>query len=276
MEIGIHFNYSERGPGKVIHNLLNGLDSLGVSYVINSEGEKNIILQNCPRLNKDLTNCYLGPNICTLPIDNNRVMSYHSYEKLIVPSDWVKTLYSKWVPEDKILVWPVGIDTEKFLDKYNTVKQYDFLIYFKRRNLRDLNLVVDYLKSLGKSYVVIKYGEYEENYFLECIRKSKFGIVIDNCESQGIAIQEMLSSNLPLLVWDVSFWTDRGDEFKCKSTSVPYWGDSCGEKIYHFDEFEGKITDFFLGRYSPRKFILENLGIEQKTAEILNKIKIHS
>ena len=258
----------ERGPGKVVSNLLMGLNLLNVNYVNNLDGDINIILQNCNRLTGDLTNCYLGPNISTLPIDNRYLMNYDSYKKIIVPSEWVKKLYTRWIPPEKIIVWPVGIDTERFADKTNYDKEYDFLIYFKKRNFSELNLIINYLDSIKKRYVLIEYGKYSEKYFIDCIEKSEYGIVIDNCESQGIAILEMMSSNLPLLVWDVREWLDRGEIHKCDATSIPFWDERCGEIFYSLDEFEISINKILNKNYSPRKYILEKLTLI-KSYEIL-------
>jgi len=255
VEIGIYFNYRERGPGKVVDNLIKCLDILNIKYRINTDGDKNIILQNCGRLNSDLSNCILGPNICTLPIDNNVVMNYDKYESLLVPSQWVKNLYIRWIPESKIKIWPVGIDTNLFSDKSSFEKKYDFLIYFKRRGIDELNFVIEQMNIMNKKYIIIEYGKYKEFDFIDAIEKSKYGIVIDNCESQGIAIQEMMSCNLPLLVWDVKYWIDRGYENKCDATSIPYWDSSCGEFFYDKIEFDEKIKSLMIGYYNSTEYI---------------------
>lgn len=269
MEIGVYFDYKKNGPGKVVDNLLKGFDLLEVNYKINSDGDKNIILQNCNRLSGDLSNCLLGPNICTLPIDNQYVMNYNSYESLLVPSEWVKKLYMKWIPENKIKVWPVGIDTEKFSDKSNFEKKYDFLIYFKRRDILELRQVISYLIENNLKYVILEYGNYTEDYFLELMSNCKYGFVIDNCESQGIAIQEMMSCNLPLLVWDVKNWNDRGEEFTCDATTIPYFDQRCGFKFYDLNNI---FPDFFKGNYQSRIFILENLSLLKSSESLLHII----
>lgn len=266
--IGLHFKYSKRGPGKVISNLIKGFDDIGVEYILNIDGDKNIILQDCDRLNGDVSGCLVGPNVCTLPIDNSIIMS-QNYDKLLVPSDWVKKLYSKWVPEEKIHVWGVGIDTNKFKDSSKNKKEYDFLIYFKRRGIDELNHIINFLKDNNYTYFVIEYGKYIESEFIDIISKSKRGIVIDNCESQGIAIEEMMSCNLPLIVWDVTHWVDRGEQYKCEATSIPYWDSRCGEFFYDINNMLDKFNLFMSNRYNPREYILENLTTEKQSKKIL-------
>lgn len=267
--IGLYYNYTNNGPGKVISNLKKGLDNNG--YIINDniDGDFNIILQNCSRLNDDLTDCIIGPNICTLPIDNKKVMDLNYY-KIIVPSKWVMDLYSKWIPVDKIKIWSVGIDTDLFSDKSNFNKKYDFLIYFKRRSINELNYIINLIQKQNKNFVVVEYGKYNQNNFIQLISESKMGIVIDNCESQGIAIQEMMSCNLPLLVWDVDIWLDRGHEYQCPSTSIPYWDEKCGEFFYDLKDFEFKLNLIENGDYSPRNFILKNFNIKEQSKKLID------
>ena len=271
MKIGIYFDYVERGPGKLISNLIKSFEENKIEYLLNDEGDKNIILQSCNRLNGDLSNCIIGPNICTLPIDNSIVINHDRYNKIIVPSEWVKNLYSRWLPLDKIEIWPVGIDTELFKD-YSLEKEYDFLIYYKRRDIQDLNFIINFLTERNFKFIIIKYGEYDETHFINSISKSRFGIVIDNCESQGIAVQEMMSCNLPLLVWDVKEWCDRGDKYKCDATSIPFWDKRCGEIFYSFDKFEMNLDKIINGNYSPREYILENLSISESYKKIIDLV----
>lgn len=266
IEIGLYFNYREKGPGKVVGNLIQGLDLLGIKYKLNSDGDINLILQNCDRLSGNLSNCFLGPNICTLPIENEHVMNYSAYNKLLVPSEWVKNLYERWIPEEKIEIWPVGIDTEKFTDKSKYEKQYDFLVYFKRRSKQELHSVLSKLKENNLTYKVLEYGNYVESKFIDLISKSKYGFVVDNCESQGIAIQEMMSCNLPLVVLDSKEWIDKGDQFKCEATSVPYWdSERCGVVIDHIDDFNLSFID---RKYDSRDFITENLSLNSSIIKL--------
>jgi len=176
----------------------------------------------------------------------------------------------RWIPKNKIKIWPVGIDTDIFLDKSQSEKEYDFLIYFKRRSVDELNFVIEQLNIMNKNYIIIEYGKYNESQFIDAISKSKYGIVIDSCESQGIAIQEMMSCNLPLLVWNIEHWEDRGIEHKCNATSIPYWNSSCGEFFFNFNHIREKFNLLINNSYNTRDYILKNLTINISTERIIN------
>jgi hypothetical protein len=273
--INIFYTYQSNGPGKVVKNLKKGLDIIGHKYSENNNvlnnNDFNIFLQIHPLIKTSaIKNSIIGPNVCVLPIDNAIVLN-QEYKKIIVPSEWIKNKYKKWISEDKIEIWSVGIDTDFFSDKSKKDKEFDCLIYFKRRDESELKFIECFLKEKKQTYKIIRYGNYNELDFIDIISKSKYGIVIDSCESQGIAIQEMMSCNLPLLVWDVKFWNDRGEENKFEATSIPLFNEQCGLFFYEKEELKNKWNDFMLNLnfYNPRNYILENLTLEKKTKELI-------
>ena len=239
---------------------------------INRE-DKVISLQWHPLVSSVIPeNLLIGPNVCTLPIDNEFIMS-KKYKKVVVPSDWVKNKYKRWIPEEKIFVWPVGIDTDYFDDKSTIEKTIDCLIYYKRRSLEDLTFVTKMLKQYNQTFDIIEYGSYSETDFISKVSKSKYVFMLDNCESQGIAIQEIMSMNVPMFVWDVKYWADRGEEFKTEASSIPYWDERCGEIIYNKEELNNNFNFFRekLANYKPRCYILENLILSKQASEIIKE-----
>lgn len=269
------YSYNQNGPGKVIKNLKLGLNDLGISYFENPGDLKDndyvISLQNHTLTNRaNPNNLLIGPNVCTLPIDDQFIMSLN-YKKCIVPSQLVLENYSKWIPLEKLFSWPVGIDTNYFSDRSDLEKSFDCLIYFKRRGEEELEFVKSLLGKYNQSYNVIRYGNYNENEFLNLISRSKYCFVIDNTESQGIAIQEMMSCNLPLFVWDLAMWADRGPEYSCKATSIPYWDERCGSFQIEKNLIENSFIEFLenFSSFRPRDYILENLTLKDQAYKIL-------
>jgi hypothetical protein len=114
------------------------------------------------------------------------------------------------------------------------------------------------------------------------LKEAKYGIWVGCSESQGFALEETLSCNVPLFVWSVSSLTQeyRQNYPDISATTIPYWDERCGEYIHNMGEIEEKFTIFLQkvenGRYKPREFVLENLSIdvcERKMIELINDIK---
>lgn len=277
--ISFFYEQENRGPGKVVENLRKGLAQLKLDFEENpsviKEGNEVLCLQYNKILEtSDLKNFVIGPNICNLPFDNSIVMQ-QNYKKIITPCKWVFDLYSRWLNAEKIVMWPVGIDTNLFSDKSNIKKNIDCLIYYKRRSSEELNFAINLLNKHNQSYVIVEYGNYKELDFLKSMANCKYSFVLDGTESQGIAIEEIMSCNLPLFVWDVEFWADRGESFKIEATSVPYWSEICGIKEVKKENIEDKFVFFLknIENYHPRNYILEELNLKKQASEIYQILK---
>jgi hypothetical protein len=128
-------------------------------------------------------------------------------------------------------------------------------------------------------YKIFNYQRrYSEQEYLEYLQHAKFGIWVDGHESQGFALEEALSCNVPLLVWSVrSMNQEYGQNHPdIPATTIPYWDERCGEFFYDMSDFKEKCDTFFsnLEKYRPREFVLENLSIpvcEKKFTQLLNK-----
>jgi len=271
MTLGVFHSFYAMGPGKVVDYLILGLNHLNINYKINELGDINLFLQGHKLIevdNVNISQLFLGPNIADLPIFNNLLMQTDKYVKSIVPCEWVKNAHAKWIPENKIEIWNSGIDFNKYNNQKSSI-EYDFLVYYKRRDIVDLNLVLDFLNKKNLKYKLLEYNHYNDTDFRDTISKSKYGFIIDGTETQGIAIQEMMSCNLPLLVWDIKEWHDRGPAHICPATSVPYFDETCGEVFYDIKDIEVAFEKLVKGSYQPREYILKNCNYITQTKKIL-------
>lgn len=197
-------------------------------------------------------------------------------------SDWVIQIWNKspLCANLKLIALPFGVDTELFVDKTPILNRQHVMVYFKHRDPKDLLIIENFLKQRYVSYTVFSYdNKYRETDYIHCLQQSKYCIWIDAHESQGFALQEALSCNVPLLVWNV---TSMNQEYGSKysnlaATTTSYWNDTCGEVFYDIAQFEPVYTKFInkLEQYKPREFIVENLSIdvcENRLIDVVNKI----
>lgn len=184
-------------------------------------------------------------------------------------SEWVICIWEKSLICNnlKLVALPFGVDTQRF-NKIKDIKERDkIIVYFKHRNPKDLIFICQFLKFNNLEYKIFSYDErYNEDEYIYYLHNSKFGIWIDAHESQGFALQECLSCDVPLLVWNItSMKQEYGSNYPdLKATTIPYWDISCGRVFYNINEFEENYNIFIknIENYRPRDFILNNLSIE--------------
>jgi hypothetical protein len=168
--------------------------------------------------------------------------------------------------------FPIAVDTHKFKPE-EVQKNFDCIVYIKRRSNDLVNHCIDILDQKKLTYKIFRYGSYNEEEYLSTLQRSTFMLVLDAHESQGFALQEAMSCNVPLLVVDAtSMYDEKCDGInsvydflkpkKLLATSVPYWSDECGIKIneLEIDNLSNSIDKIMSTTYTPREYIIRTLS----------------
>ena len=268
------------GPHKVINNLIKSLEQEKIEYSINEEKyEHNFLVQydaiaheKHSKIEQDTT--IIGPQVWLFDgYGQFLVENQNYYKKIIAPSEWVKNKFiTKFnLPEDKLAVWPVGIE------EFNNIREpnYDCLIYFKRREQKELDAVKQFLDNKNLSYKMVEYGGYGEDGFKQLVNSAKFCFLINGTESQGIAVQEIMSMGVPIIAWDIKEWLDQGEAYRVPATSIPYWDKRCGEVFFNIDDLEVTFSKFYatLDQYDPKAFIKDNLSFKCSVKTLLDILR---
>jgi len=217
-----------------------------------------------------------GPHFSVFPSNKiNAINNIHNNSIYIQPSQWVVNLWNNMGAEQLIPIkaqcFPV--DTNRFNDT-NKVRNKVF-VYFKRRKPEELKFVEEYLNNNNIEYKIFDYvKKYNEEDYLHYLQDSKYGIILDAHESQGFAIEEALSCNVPLLVWNTKYMSQEyGSHYSdIPCSSIPYWDNRCGEYFYEKEDFK-KTFDIFINKldtYQPRRYVLDNLSVEKCGNNFLN------
>ena len=205
-------------------------------------------------------------------------------------SNWNIICYSEFAPEFKVhhVAFPFAVDTNMFKPSSDTdPKTWDCIVYIKCRRYDIINEALHILNSKNIKFKTFTYGSYNETDYINVLHNSKFMITLDAHESQGFALEEAMSCNVPLLVMDAqSMYDETNDGFtstyahhspkKLLATSVPYWSDECGIKINDVTELPNAL-DRMLSEYksfTPRKYIEENLSDRVCMQRILDYFKL--
>ncbi|HEY2871709.1 MAG TPA: glycosyltransferase family 1 protein [Reyranella sp.] len=269
------------GARRVFLNLTAGLDRIGVPYRVNDFGhvknnqEDLVCLLGQPHLLHRFehhTPMMFGTALYNHPVDDEHLPRRHMLRQVLVPSDWVKVMFSKSWP-DIVSVWPVGIDTDRWAPSTaDSKKTIDVVVYEKLFRERDRFLaelvepMMADLRRRGLSVHYLRYGSYRERELMTLSQTARSMIYLSPHETQGIALEQMLSANVPVVAWDPGGdWQSleyllRGVRYR-PVTTVPYWDERCGEKFTSAADFGDAFSRFWRGveteSYAPRQMILD-------------------
>ena len=195
-------------------------------------------------------------------------------------SKWVGDFYLELAKEIimPISYFPFAVDTNKF-KPLNQEKEYDCIVYIKSRSNALIDYSINMLNQKGLKYKIFRYGSYNEDDYLSSLQRAKFMLSLDAHESQGFALEEAMSCNVPLLVMNAtSMYDEKPDGVNSLyeylrpknlfATSVPYWSDECGIKT---DEANlSKDIDRMNSQFAPRDYIVRTLSDEVCMRRILD------
>lgn len=266
------------GPQKVYRNLVKGLKRIGYPYVVNRNlnATKRLWVHDdikaLRNLNTNEVKTVVGPNLFVMPKD---IIKGAKLEGVLYlhPCEWpIEQWKSVGFNTCPLYPWPVGIDTEEFKPSWGKRSSKEIMVYHKGRDSRDLEYIIETLKKMRLKHNLVLYGNYKEDEYKEVLNKTSFIIWHGPHESQGIALQEALACDVPILICDVTsvlqevgcqyVWEKEAVEVKV--TAAPFFDERCGIKIIDWARLEESIEFMLdhLGDYAPREYVLENLSLE--------------
>lgn len=280
-----------RGPGglsKVTQNLCLGLDRLNVPWQLHHRadlppGDDPVGILHGPldavRHVASSRRCITGVGVLDFPDQWPTLFEDTRAAFHLQACEWAAAYYRPYFGE-RLRIWPVGIDTEACAPQPAVPKEFDLLVYDKIRwpaehpepNLREH--VLAELDRRGISYLEIGYGRYprgRENSYHALLSRSRAMLFLCENETQGIACQEALAMNVPVLAWNPRRWLDPNRHAHGLSahpaSTIPYWDARCGDEFAGLSAFPDALSRFMdtlaAGLYSPRDYILENLTLER-------------
>lgn len=279
------------GPQKRINHLLNSTkknklfslrkNTFPYSYIVQFDEYGQKVLKNL------MSNKYPEKKILIGPLYS--IENLKKLVEIVNSNNGIKILTASWpaymnlvnemnlgVSKEKVSCFPSGIIKKSDVVKnktYSQRKRNHCLVYFKKRDPKELSDLKNFLKLNNISYDVFEYGKYKNVNLINSAKIASFGIVIGTTESQGFGIQSLLANNLPLVVIDKNFNEYQG--YKLSGTTVPYWDDSCGLKVGNLEEFKKQLGNFIskLDKFSPVDMVIQELTYEVFVENLINEFK---
>lgn len=277
-------------------SLCKGFDLQGIAYDINlpfkkiNADEPVVVLGNGRYAlagYSQLNPVIAGIGLMTHPSEWPELCTEYPVFKYLQHSDWANNVYIPYYGADTCQTWPAGIDTDKWAPDKNADKKFDVLVYNKimwdkpqtNSNLREP--LLEKLQQEGLSYTEITYGHYKEDEYHTLLHQSRAMIFLCEHESQGFALCEALSMNIPVIAWEPGFCLDPNrfswNDPVIPASSVPFFDDRCGVKFKDYSAFEASFGDFWQKvkkeGFSPREYVLANLTLKKSAERMLEIIK---
>ena len=277
------------GHRMVYQNLKKGLNRVGIPYrdndfrYIRRHPDELMCIVGKPHLlfEYDWPNpIVFGASIFDHPVACPEFWErYPNVQKMLIPGPWMRDMFAEHYPEDRLAVWPVGIDIDERRPKSPSSEKPDrVLLYDKVRWAHDryekvlMEPIRRHLRSQGIEIETLRYGHYFPEDLKSALGRCRAVVFLCEHETQGIAYQQMLASGVPIFAWDRGgYWQDPNffpDRVRYGSvSSVPYWDERCGMKFETADEFVDRFSDFWervqAGEFVPRDYVVENLTLEK-------------
>ena len=223
----------------------------------------------------DLPNpAVLGPGLIDHPSLAPGLMDDGRFQLYVVTCDWMRELFAPHYGAERVVPWYAGIDLAEWPDLRAEPKDVDVLVYDKIRWNRDrlvpelLTPVMEALAARGLRVETVRYKEYDHETYRALLGRSRAMVFLCEHETQGMAYQEAMASDVPILAWDNGCWLDPNvgawEGRPVPASSVPYFSPECGERFRGADDFAAALDRFWprLDDYTPRRYVARELSQE--------------
>jgi hypothetical protein len=223
----------------------------------------------------------LGPGLLDHPAQSPRLMDDPRFRSYIVPCEWMADLFEPYYP-GRCRLWFGGFDMTQWPDLRDEPKDIDLLLYDKVRWDREhyTSTLIDPIRRMldarGMRTALVRRGAYDHAEYRALLSRARGMLFLCESETQGLAYQEAMACNVPVLAWDPEQWLDparlRWTQEPVRASSVPFFSESCGERFTDLSSFAPALDRFIarLSEYQPRRFVCDELSLSRSASLYLD------
>lgn len=192
--------------------------------------------------------------------------------------------------KNKCKVWYAGVD-DFFWTPSSEIKKDSILIYFKlfhreneikkNQQLSRLEKIKELIKNKCYRYELVNYGSYDTESYKKSLNRSIATVYLGYSESQGIALAESWSMDVPTFVLNLKpqIITKQNNSFTKEKTKInlspaPYLSNETGAFWSTFEELNLLLENLINKKtnYCPRKWVVNNMTDEHSAKLFIDLI----
>jgi glycosyltransferase involved in cell wall biosynthesis len=207
-----------------------------------------------------------GPVNALFADESDGILVAPEVDLVIVPSEWTVDFY-KGFPElvAKSRVCPCGVDAEVWKPS-GVAKQQSAVIYWKSGDESFCDAVEAIVRQCGLEPIRIRsrhgeHGIFKPSEYRDALDRCVAAVFLSTFETQGIALAEAWSMDVPAVVWDPQGDAEwRGRSFQSRS-SAPFLTPATGVTFRAIDGLEEALRWALtsLTSFQPRAWVLEHM-----------------
>ncbi len=207
-----------------------------------------------------------GPVNALFADDCDGVLRLAEIDQIIVASDWMLDFYREEAPElvCKMRVCPSGVDPEFWQPPARRQATGRALVYWKNAPESIYREVEPRVRASGLEIDTLRYGQYRPEDYRTLLGTADVVVYLSTFETQGLALAEAWSMNVPTLAWDPKSDAEwKGKRFRAGS-SCPYLTPATGMTFRSPDELAPLLRDVIDSpeQFAPRDWVLAHMTDE--------------
>ena len=281
------------GHFSLVRSVVEGLQAIGADFNFNPGrladlarvvyAPANEALRQAAVLKREGRIHYLvaGPVNALFVDECDGILQMPEIDRIIVAHEWALEFYRDApAVSAKSRVCPCGVDTEVWKPSVNATDKKLAVVYWKAGDetfcerveqvVRACGLEPRRLRSLHGEHSMFNAADYRR-----LLDQSAIGVFLSTFETQGIALAEAWSMDVPTVVWDpqgMAQW--RGRSF-ASGSSAPYLTPATGRRWRTIEELEPALRGALADRsaFQPRAWMLTHMTDAICSAALLDIIR---
>jgi glycosyltransferase involved in cell wall biosynthesis len=266
------------GHYALVRSVVEGLRTIGADFDFNPRSfaglarvvyaPANEALRQVIELKRrgDVDYVVAGPVNALFADESDGILLTPEIDLVIVPSEWTIEFYRDFPAlVGKSRVCPCGVNAELWKPS-GGAKTRTAVVYWKSGDERFCEAVEAIVARCGLEPVRVRsghgaHGLFEPAAYRAALDCAVVGVFLSTFETQGIALAEAWSMNVPTVVWDPQGEAEwRGRTFRSRS-SAPFLSPATGMAFETIENLEPVLSRTLTGRpdFQPRAWVLAHM-----------------